>query len=426
MTSKKFSRMEGSPMRGMKSGVIRAGGVATALAAVVAAPPAVAAPVGSQAKPAVKTAGSEGWQPFEVPVQGTANLLSVSTAGPDAAWAGGFTLNEDSPGPRPSGTNKMPRRPVAASGDECYGRDTFLSLMMRWDGRGWQQSPLPKVGRVNHVSASRTNDVWASADCGLLHWNGRSWTSVPVEAVPGAQQSSADAVKAVGPENAWLTGGTYDSGTGVMRGIVQRWDGRRWRNVPLPDLGDNFTLDAIDAQGPHDAWAVGTDYAGGDARREQLLLLHWNGSGWKRLPEPPTGEWTNRVTSVRMVAANDVWVSGWGKRAPDGGEIRRPLLLHWDGREWSAVKTPDGRGELNDVAVSGGQALAVGDTFAPWESDYTMYALRRTRTGWRTETVPAAGKGSLTGLAPVPGGGLWGVGSTGDEGHLRPLIARWR
>ena len=424
--------MKGSPVRGLKSRVIRTGAVATTLAAVVAAPPAIAALVGTEAKPAVNAAGSDGWQPFEVPVQGKANLLSVSTMGHDAAWAGGFTLNEDGPGPQPSGAalpqtsgTTMPRRPVAASDDDCYGRDTFISLMMRWDGRDWQQSPIPKVGRVNHVSASSTNDVWASADCGLLHWNGRSWTSVPIEAVPGAQQFAAAAVRGVGPENAWLTGGTYDSRTEVMRGIVQRWDGLRWRNVPLPDLGDNFSLDAIDVRGPRDVWAVGTDYTGGDAQREQLLLLHWNGRGWKRLPEPPTGLWTNRLTSVRMVAANDVWVSGWGKRTPDGAAIRRPLLLHWNGREWASVKTPEGRGELFDVAVSGGRALAVGDTFTPSETDYTMYALRRTRTGWRREAVPAAGEGSLFGLAPIPGGGLWGVGTTGDEEHMRPFIARW-
>jgi hypothetical protein len=87
---------------------------------------------------------------------------------------------------------------------------------------------------------------------------------------------------------------------------------------------------------------------------------------------------------------------------------------------------PDGGGELMDVAVSGGQALAVGDTFSPSEPNYTMYALRRTTSGWQRESVPVTGMASLSGLAPIPGGGLWSLGATGDDQHMRPLIARWR
>jgi hypothetical protein len=185
--------------------------------------------------------------------------------------------------------------------------------------------------------------------------------------------------------------------------------GNAARNVPLPDLGDHFSLDAIDARGPRDVWVAGTDLTDGDVHREHLLLLHWNGRFWKRVPEPATGEWTNRLTRVRIAAGGDVWVSGWGKRAPGGDEIRRPLLLLWNGREWTAVKVPDGRGELMDVAVSGKQTLAVGDTFTPSEPDYTMYALRRTETGWQRASVPVQGMASLSGLAPIPGGGLWGV-----------------
>lgn len=356
------------------------------------------------------------WRLFDVPVQEKANLLSVTAVGRDAAWAAGFVVDESGPGPRPPET--------MSSDDECFGRDAFPSLVLRWDGREWRREPVPKVGRVNHVSASSARDVWASADCGLLHWDGKSWASVPFAAVP-AQQSANGAVKAVGPANAWLAGGTYDSTTEVTRGFVQRYDGRQWRNVQLPDLGDNFSLDAIDARGPRNVWVAGTDYTDGDVQPEHLLILHWNGRSWRRLPEPATGEWTNRLTRVRMAAGGNVWVSGWGKRAPGWDEIRRPLLLHWNGRKWASTKVPDGRGELMDVAVSGKQALAVGDTFTPSESDYTMYALRRTMTGWQRTPVPVQGMASIEGLAPIPGGGLWGVGVAGDDEHMRPVIARW-
>ena len=268
----------------------------------------------------------------------------------------------------PGGAGSL--RSAEATDENCdFAKGFFTSVMLRRDGHGWHQVPVPNAGRVYQVSASGPEDAWASTDCGLLHWDGSSWASVPYDPIPGAEQSGTGPIKAVGPKDAWLAGSTYDSATEVMRGFVQRWDGRHWRDARLPALGDDFTLDGIDARGPRDVWAVGTDYTSADADREHLLLLHWNG------------------------------------------------------HRWASAKVPDGPGELMDVAVNGGRALAVGDTFSPSESDYTMYVLRRTASGWRTDAAPA-GTASLFGLAPVPGGGLWSVGTTGGDQHMRPLIAR--
>jgi hypothetical protein len=73
------------------------------------------------------------------------------------------------------------------------------------------------------------------------------------------------------------------------------------------------------------------------------------------------------------------------------------------------------------VAVNRGQALAVGDTATPAEPDYTMYVLRRTSSGWQREPEFVEGEASLFGLAPIPGGGVWSVGTAGD---YVPVIAR--
>ncbi|RMI47824.1 hypothetical protein EBO15_00560 [Actinomadura harenae] len=389
-----------------------------ALTATTAAP-ASAAP--ASAAPASAATGPT-WRQFDVPVEGGTNILSVSATGRDDAWAGGLVLRDDggTPTPKPPAM----RRSSVTNDDECASQGMFSSLMLHWDGRAWKKVALPEVGRVNQVSASSASDVWASADCALLHWDGHAWSRVPYEPIPGAQQSGNEAVKAVTARDAWMTGSTYDSVTQVERGFVQHWDGRRWRNVPLPKLGDSFGLDGIDARGPDDAWAVGTDTTKNDTQPEGVILLHWDGRVWKRVPAPDTGEWTNRVTRVRMASGSDVWVSGMGKRSPAWEEIRRPLLLHWDGRAWTTAKVPDGRGELNDVAVSGGHALAAGDTFAPSMPDYTSFTLRRTATGWEETTSPVSGTAAVEGLSPIPGGGLWSVGVSGDDEHMRPFIAR--
>ncbi|WP_149261703.1 hypothetical protein [Actinomadura sp. K4S16] len=404
-------------MRGVRSTAIRSGALAITLAGLAAASPTTAAVAGTKATPPATSPGSPKWQLFNAPVQGSISLLSATAAGRNAAWAGGLLVNPRKP-PR------LARTP--ADDENCnFAKGMFTSVMLRWDGRSWRQVSIPNFARINQVSASSPKDVWASADCGLLHWNGQSWTPVPFAPIPGAEQTSAGSISAVGPEDAWLAGGTYDGGTGVGRGFVQHWDGRHWRNVPLPNLDGSFSLDGIDARGPRDVWAVGTDYPGDDVHPERLLLLHWNGRTWKRLPEPVTGYMTQRLARVRMVTGNDVWVSGWGKTTPGREALRHPMLLHWNGREWASAKVPDGRGELMDVAVSGRQALAGGDTVTPSEPSYTMLALRRTASGWQNAPVPVTGMATLAGLAPIPGGGLWGVGAiTATSGDYQPLIAR--
>jgi hypothetical protein len=58
------------------------------------------------------------------------------------------------------------------------------------------------------------------------------------------------------------------------------------------------------------------------------------------LPAPATGEWTQRVSQVRALTPNNVWIAGWAKQAPDGGQIRRSLILHWNGHAWTNSPVP--------------------------------------------------------------------------------------
>jgi hypothetical protein len=54
----------------------------------------------------------------------------------------------------------------------------------------------------------------------------------------------------------------------------------------------------------------------------------------------------------------------------------------------------------------------------------TAYARRRTTDGWTAAPVRVLGMASVTGLAAIPGGGMWAVGTSGDETVMRPYIAR--
>lgn len=404
----------------MKARVNRLAAVAGASAALVGA-----APAASAASTSAATKAASIWQRYDVPVQGRANVVSVAATGRDSAWAAGFQVN-DVVGPTPRGhvglTDSEDAAHMRSTADECYEATNFPSLMLRWDGRTWRQAPVPNLGRIQHVSASGPEDAWASADCGLLHWDGRNWSTVPF-APTGAQQTTLEAVKTVGPDEAWMVGSTYDNQTEVEHGIVQHWDGRQWRNVPLPDLGDQFWLTAVDARGPNDVWVVGTA-SDNDQHPEQLLLFHWDGSSWKRLPEPTTDQWTKRVEIVRVLGAGDVWVGGFTKSTFSGDAIRRPLLMHWNGRAWATSPVPDGPGEVFDLAADRGGPVAVGDTFSPSLPEYESSVLRWTGKRWTADAVPATGAASIFGAAAIPGGGIWVTGAVGDSETMRSLIAR--
>ncbi|MEV5703929.1 hypothetical protein [Actinoallomurus sp. NPDC052274] len=165
--------------------------------------------------------------------------------------------------------------------------------------------------------------------------------------------------------------------------------------------------------------------AGDNGRHpEQLLLLHWDGSSWKRLPEPATDQWTKRVETVRVLGAGDVWVGGWTKSTFSGDAIRKPLLMHRNGRVWATTPTPDVPGEVADISADRRRLTAVGDTFSPGVSEYAMSVLRWTGQRWTADVAPATGTASLFGAAAVPGGGTWVTGAVGDADTMRPLIAR--
>ncbi|GAB2816434.1 hypothetical protein GCM10027176_21360 [Actinoallomurus bryophytorum] len=388
------------------------------------------------------TVGAD-WHLYDVPVTGNASLDDVVAPGRDDAWAAGATLDlgtgQSAPPPTPStgpdrwragSAGPEGRRHVAASDGTCEEAGFADSLMLHWDGHTWRRTTVPDVGIIGRLSAGSSTDVWASASCGLLHWDGRDWTSVPYAPVPGAAQASAGPVTADGAGDAWLVGHTYDPRTGDGSGFVQRWDGARWRLVPTPDIGgtdDDF--EAVSAYGPDDVWVAGTDYTGDDldpAQPETLILLHWDGHAWTRFPDPGTGEWTQRVTRV-LTLPTGAWVAGWGKRNPSGEEIRRPLILRWDGHRWLNTAVPDGPGEVMDIASDGRTLWAVGDTFLPTDVSGDAYALQWSGDRWVAASVPIRGEGAtLSGAASIPGGGLWTVGAVDPTGTNQPyaLIAR--
>jgi hypothetical protein len=232
---------------------------------------------------------------------------------------------------------------------------------------------------------------------------------------------------------------------------------------PASSLTINGELNAVTAVSARDAWAVGNTNSVPSAS----LILHWNGSGWKRVASPTIGGHVVLLTSVAATSASNAWVAGiadgrrpfiahwngvvWRRSHTSvrgaveavaatsrsnawavGATIDRTLILHWDGTSWRRVPSPVRHGALLAVAASGRSAWAVGFIgnagFPGSRATNRPLILHWDGASWRrVPTHLPRGLGSLRSVALTDSGRAWAVGCTGckSAGPGAPLIESW-
>ena len=201
--------------------------------------------------------------------------------------------------------------------------------------------PTPQPGgelvdRLLAIDAVAPNDVWATGVYWdsqtnerslILHWNGSSWSIVPHDCETYGGLTGATVISAT---DAWAVGDAETC----------HYDGKAWTEVPSPqprgeynELG--YPLEDVSAASPTDVWAGGARVIEGPFGEIvwDAIVEHWNGLDWtidRRVPGQV-------LYGVETLAANDVWAVGTDSYGP--------LIVHFDGSEWSTVPTPEwGRG----------------------------------------------------------------------------------
>jgi hypothetical protein len=81
-------------------------------------------------------------------------------------------------------------------------------------------------------------------------------------------------------------------GVREQRGVVFRWDGQAWIELPAP----GFEVEAMHGTGPGDAWACGT---GGS-------VAHWDGDRWS----PVQTSNDEHLTSIFQAGPDEIYVTG--------------------------------------------------------------------------------------------------------------------
>jgi hypothetical protein len=238
------------------------------------------------------------------------------------------------------------------------------TLIEHWNGTAWKKVASPNPGgssRLNGlagVAATSKSNAWAVGDYGngtaiqtmILHWNGSAWKKVPSPSVTSF--NALYGVVATSSSNAWAVG-DYHNGTGSQT-LILHWNGTKWKRQTSPNPGGSSNLNdlfGVAATSKSNAWAVG-DYTSGTG--EKTLILHWNGTAWKKVPSPNVSSATaNLLYGVGVTSSSNAWAVG----AYDNGTADQTLVLHWNGTAWNRQKSPNPGGStrannLNGVAAT--------------------------------------------------------------------------
>jgi hypothetical protein len=245
-------------------------------------------------------------------------------------------------------------------------------LIEHWNGRQWSRIPA-------NVPASWSADLWAvavtspanawavggyqtrHARCNgpvsihpkpapkshplVEHWNGSRWSILHIpydKHVDGILTS----LSALSPSDIWASGsaswGSARYSDTSTRPLIERFDGRQWRIVRMPNQPikhrDIYQILAVSAD---DVWIVGdhwNPHVGPHTIWVKTLIEHWNGAQWSIVPSPNTSCHQNVLGSIHITGPHDGWATGGGNYCrPHASPGNRSFRLHWNGIRWALV-----------------------------------------------------------------------------------------
>jgi hypothetical protein len=186
----------------------------------------------------------------------------------------------------------------------------------------------------------------------VLHWNGMKWRLVtaPNRAIGGTNVLSD--VRCTSPSSCWAVGDSSDGRTELNQ--ILHWNGRRWSDFATPDpggtrKGDVSALRGVTCTSPSGCWAVGDYGNSGRAGKTLNQALRWNGKRWTLATSPEPGGTragaSSALSDVSCTSSADCWAAGSYVAVRTRAVLNQ--ALHWNGRTWSLVKTPNPAGTAN-------------------------------------------------------------------------------
>jgi hypothetical protein len=226
-------------------------------------------------------------------------------------------------------------------------------------------------------------------------------------------------VAAISDSDVWAVGGQQDS-AGVWHPLIEHWDGHSWTVTPAADPnGGGNVLYGITAASRSSAYAVGQT---GTAFPGKALVEHWNGRSWSvdsTLTSPGESLVPFAVTggdgSLTLVGERETDITPFKTFVAAGS----PLSLQ------DAPSVGSGENDLFGAArTADGTTWAVGWNVDPASGNFATLTESSNGGTWSVVPSPNPGTGDngLAGIAAIPGGGLWAVGTATDNGAPTTLV----
>ncbi|HYO50103.1 MAG TPA: hypothetical protein VEW94_09660 [Chloroflexia bacterium] len=323
---------------------------------------------------------------------------------------------------------------AAVSDNDVWGVGFFVApnpttpYSVHWDGQRWSQVSVPSMpgtqSELRGVAAISKNDVWAvgnyltrdSTHPLAMHWNGTSWENTFVPE-PNNLMSLSD-VSGVAANDVWAVGSYYSDTSRTDQAFILHWDGTSWSLAQVPDFQPQSTrIKGVFARAADDVWAVGST-------GPNPLFLHWNGTAWTIEPNAIVPVNT-ALTSVTAVSKNRAWAVG--------GSSEGPIIMHWDGDDWRQVGTPPTKtfpsSLFNVTAVSENDVWAVGAEIQIVRHADVRKLIVMHWDGTQWSLVPTNVSGSAStgqGVTSTREGSVWVAGShfNPDNNVREPLLLR--
>jgi hypothetical protein len=133
------------------------------------------------------------------------------------------------------------------------------------------------------------------------------------EAIAVSVPTALHGIDCISSSDCWAVGVVNKAGVPLNQ--AEHFNGKRWKRVSTPDpsstgSGDTQQLFAVSCVSRSDCWAVGSYLdASSQARLDQAL--HWNGRKWKLVstPQPSTDD-NDGLSGISCVSGSDCWAVG--------------------------------------------------------------------------------------------------------------------
>jgi hypothetical protein len=218
----------------------------------------------------------------------------------------------------------------AFAGTSAAGNGAAAAGALRLVNGQWRLVKSFPAGIVTSCLVLSRTQVWVFGDAhvapgvGLWHLHGTAWTHIT--RLPYALAGAS----AIGTRDIWAEGDTP-----FAVPVVAHWNGRTWtrnkaltRALPTPSPSLELQVAGITAISDSNVWlrVMVSDFSGGK-RTDSLLVVHWNGSSWRKVSVSQPGYFlAGAVRDGHGGWWSVIQADPWGN-LPTG--IRHRVSGHW-------------------------------------------------------------------------------------------------